>query len=67
MKDVETLRQDNIAYNKLSESGYKPQGWILKTNNICVLKVENENRNNELKKIYYFNSYTEAAKELLKV
>lgn len=67
MKDVEMLRQDNIAHDKLSESGYKPQGWILKTNNICVMKIENENTNSEKRQLYYFESYTEAAKELLKV
>lgn len=63
---AEFLAAESKAYNALKLAGFKPQGMDMNTNKLVVIKAENENTNAEKRKIYYFNTWQDAAIELLK-
>lgn len=64
--DTETLKRENDAYNALAAAGYRLQGEDLKSNLVVVMKIENENTNEERRKIWYFKNWETAAAQLLK-
>ena len=64
LKDKEYIKAENNAYNELVKYGYSPQGRTEDFKKVVVFKIENKNRNNEKKEIYYFNNYQEAVIKL---
>lgn len=63
-KDREYIEAESNAYKKLVEHGYIPQGMTNDFKKVVIFKIENENRNNEKKEIFYFNNWQEATEEL---
>lgn len=61
------LRYEHFCYEKLIEAGYNPQGWDKKTDTVCVMKFKNPNEtwNTEGRKIYHFDSFIDAAENLI--
>jgi hypothetical protein len=66
MIDREKIKRENIAHDKLTANGYRPQGYRMGIKKVYVMKIENENRNDEKQEVYYFNSWHEAAETLIK-
>ncbi len=62
----EKIKRENAAHDELTANGYKPQGYRMNIKKVCVMKIENENRNDEKREVYYFNSWHEAAETLIK-
>lgn len=63
--DAEALKRENDAYNALAVAGYRLQGEDLKSNLVVVMKIENENTNEERREIWYFKNWETAAAQLL--
>lgn len=63
------LRYDHFCHEKLIEAGYSPQGWDREKDVICVMKLKDPKRHWDIdgRKIYYFDSYVDAAEELIGV
>lgn len=64
LKDKEYIKAENNAYNELVKYGYYPQGATKDFKKVIVFKIKNKNKNNEIRDIYYFNNYQEAAIKL---
>lgn len=63
----DVIRYDIFCYNKLIEYGYSPQGRDMKTDKVCVMKHKDLERywDTADSKVYHFDSYIDAAEELL--
>lgn len=61
------IKYENFCHDKLVEAGYSPQGWDRKIDKVCVMKFENpkETWRTEGRKIYYFDSFIDAAENLI--
>jgi hypothetical protein len=61
------VRYNSFCHDKLIEAGYSPQGWDAKTDTVCVMKFKNPNEtwDTEGRKIYHFDSFTDAAENLI--
>ena len=61
------VRYNSFCHDKLIEAGYSPQGWDSKTDTVCVMKFKNPNKtwDTEGRKIYHFDSFTDAAENLI--
>lgn len=61
----EWLKAENAAHDKLLSAGYRPQGMDMRMEKVVVFEIENEHTENEKRKIHYFNSWQEAAENLI--
>ena len=70
IKGISTFKQKDYvkaevnAYDELVKAGYKPT-YDMKIRKAVIFMIENENRNNEKQKIFYFENYQEALDELV--
>lgn len=64
LRDREYIAAENKAYDKLVKYGYSPQGRTEDFKKVVVFKIENKNRNNEKKDVFYFNDWQEAMMKL---
>jgi hypothetical protein len=62
--DREYLEAENSAYDKLVKYGYIPQGGTKDFKKVVIVKIENENRNNEKREWFYFYNWQEAMETL---
>lgn len=60
MIDREKIIKENQCYDRLTESGYRPQGLDVKTRKVVIFKQSKESFD-----VFYFNSYREAVSVLL--
>ncbi|MBI6005858.1 hypothetical protein H8J86_07820 [Clostridium perfringens] len=59
------MKAENKAYKQLIEYGFVPQGSTKDFKQVVVLKIENENTNNEKREVYHFENWQEAVKTLI--
>jgi hypothetical protein len=65
MINREWMKAENKAYDILVEHGYTPQGMTNNFKKVIVFKIENENRNNGKRDIFYFKDWQEAVEKLI--
>jgi hypothetical protein len=61
------VRYGSFCHSKLVAAGYSPQGWDAKTDTVCVMKYKNPEKawDSEERKVYHFDSFIDAAEELI--
>lgn len=60
------IEAENKAHDNLVANGYLPQGRDNNFKTVCVMKIENEHRNNEKRDIWHFANWQEAEESLIK-
>lgn len=63
-KIKQKIRQENKAVDKITELGFLTQGYDFTTKLVAVVKIENENTNNEKSQWFYGKSYYEILQKL---
>lgn len=58
------IKAENKAYDNLIINGFLPQGADKGFKTVCVMKIENEHRNNEKRDIWHFKNWQEALETL---
>lgn len=58
------LEAENKAYDNLVKAGFLPQGYNFKKKKVCVLKGENEHKNNMHTEVYLFENWQETMETL---
>lgn len=59
------IEHENKAYDELIKKGYTPQGIDKHFKNVDIVKIENENTNNERRSWFSFENWQTANKNLI--
>lgn len=61
------IKYNNFCHDKLVEFGYTPNGYDMKTEKVCVMKFKDPKKtwDSEGRKIYHFDSFIDAAEDLI--
>ena len=66
LKQKRYVIEETNAHDELIKAGYTPSGCDMKLHKVVVFKIENANRNNEKRELYYFKNWQEAVETLIK-
>ena len=65
LKQRKYIEAENNAHDKLAQNGFLPSGRTKDFKKVVVFKIKNENKNNEVKEVFCFDSWQEAAEKLV--